>query len=137
MFASSLRRTRATAAVCRWIHWLAIGTALATSTGCAQLSPDQAEGSTQSAALAKQQDDRAAVAAGASGRRVWLAGYAMSSTSTAFQGDMELVSRRLSELGGPVLTYEHSNGPQTNHLRYPFATPLTARETIRRRSRRA
>ncbi|KPD14809.1 hypothetical protein ADM96_37335 [Burkholderia sp. ST111] len=85
----------------------------------------------QSAALQQQQDAQTVKpATAATGRRVWFAGFAMNSTSTAFQNDMELVSRRLSELNGPVLKYEDSNGPRTDKLRFPFATPATFAEAM-------
>jgi hypothetical protein len=100
--------------------------------GCAELSPSDPDAQKQNTALQQQQDAQAVQAASqATGRRVWFAGFAMNSTSTAFQNDMELVSRRLSELGGPVLKYEDSNGQQTNKLRYPFATSATLAEAVR------
>jgi Peptidase C13 family len=99
--------------------------------GCAELSPSNPDAQKQSAALQQQQDAQAVQAAAqATGRRVWFAGFAMNSTSTAFQNDMELVSSRLSELGGPVLKYEDSDGRQTDKLRFPFATPATLAEAV-------
>jgi Peptidase C13 family len=71
------------------------------------------------------------------GRRVWFAGFAMNSTSTAVQNDVELVARRFSELGGPVLEYEDSNGPQKDKLRFPFATPATLAEAVQQISSHA
>jgi hypothetical protein len=111
--------------------WRALPVLLITLTllGCAELSPGDPLAQQQSMALQQQQDARAVQAASAAnqtaGRRVWFAGFAMSSTSTAFENDMTLVSRRLSEFGGPVLKYEYSNGPQTEKLTYPFATSST------------
>jgi hypothetical protein len=106
--------------------------------GCTELSPGNAHVQQQSLALQQQQDARAVQAATqTTGRRVWFAGFAMSSTSTAFENDMELASSRLSELGGPVLKYEDSNGPQTDTLRYPFATPATLAETVQQISSHA
>jgi len=119
-----IRRSLATAALC---------VSLALS-GCAALSPERPEIAQQSAALANQQDQQARQsAAQASGRRVWLAGFAMNSTSKAFQGDLELVSSRLtSSLGTTVIRYEYSNELQTRKLRYPFAVPQTIREAVER-----
>jgi hypothetical protein len=106
--------------------------------GCAELSPSDPDAQRQSAALQQQQDAQAVQAASqATGRRVWFAGFAMNSTSTAFQNDMELVSRRLSELGGPVLKYENSDGRQTGKLRFPFATPATLAEALQQISSHA
>jgi hypothetical protein len=106
--------------------------------GCADLSPGNPAAQKQSEALAQQQDSQAVQAAAeASDRRIWYAGFAMNSTSTAFQNDMELVSRRLSELGGPVLKYEDSNGPQKDSLRFPFATPATLAEAVQQISTHA
>ncbi|SDI29396.1 C13 family peptidase [Paraburkholderia phenazinium] len=100
--------------------------------GCTELSPRDPYALKQSLALEQQQDAQAVQAATqATDRRVWFAGFAMNSTSTAFQNDMELVSSRLSELGGPVLKYEDSNGRQTDKLRFPFATPATLARAIR------
>lgn len=106
--------------------------------GCAELSPSDPGAQKQSTALQQQQDAQAVQATTqATGRRVWFAGFAMNSTSTAFQNDMELVSRRLSELGGPVLKYEGSNGQQTDKLRFPFATPATLAEAVQQISSHA
>jgi hypothetical protein len=106
--------------------------------GCAELSPSDPDAQKQSTALQQQQDAQAVQAATqATGRRVWFAGFAMNSTSTAFQNDMELVSRRLSELGGPVLKYEDSDGQQTDKLRFPFATPATLAEAVQQISSHA
>jgi hypothetical protein len=102
------------------------------------LSPSDPDAQKQSTALQQQQDAQAVQAATqATGRRVWFAGFAMNSTSTAFQNDMELVSRRLSELGGPVLKYENSDGQQTDKLRFPFATPATLAEAVQQISSHA
>ncbi|OXC76478.1 MORN repeat family protein [Caballeronia sordidicola] len=106
--------------------------------GCAELSPSDPDAQKQSTALQQQQDAQAVQAATqATGRRVWFAGFAMNSTSTAFENDMELVSRRLSELGGPVLKYEDSDGRQTDKLRFPFATPATLAEAVQQISSHA
>jgi Peptidase C13 family len=138
MSSSSIRRVESVASTGRWIRWLAIAMSLAAATGCAQLSPNQASAAARSAALERQQDERAAQqAADAPGRRVWLAGFAMSSTSTAFQGDLELASRRLSDLGGPVMRYEHSDEVHAFELRYPFADLATLRESMQRIGARA
>ncbi|HTR10113.1 MAG TPA: C13 family peptidase [Paraburkholderia sp.] len=100
--------------------------------GCGELSPGNPNAQNQSMLLEQRQDAQAVQAATqATGRRVWFAGFAMNSTSTAFQNDMELVSRRLSELGGPVLKYEDSNGPQKDKLNFPFATPATLANAIK------
>jgi hypothetical protein len=101
-------------------------------TGCA-LSPDQPAAARQSAALALQQDQRAAaLASTVSGRRVWFAGFAMNSTSKAFPGDLALVERRLAGLGQPLLSHTFSNELQTEELQRPFATPRTFTETMQR-----
>jgi len=106
--------------------------------GCAELSPSDPDAQKQSTALQQQQDAQAVQATTqATGRRVWFAGFAMNSTSTAFQNDMELVLRRLSELDGPVLKYEDSNGQRTDKLRFPFATPATLAETVQQISSHA
>ena len=100
--------------------------------GCA-LSPERPEVAAASTALAARQHAAAEQAAKeASGRRLWFAGFAMNSTSNAFQGDLELVSGVFSKLGGVMLRYEHSNELQTETLRYPFAGPTTLAESIRR-----
>lgn len=100
--------------------------------GCAELSPSDPDAQNQSMALERWQDAQAVQAATqATGRRVWFAGFAMNSTSTAFQNDMELVSRRLTELGGPVLKYEESDGPQKDKLHFPFATPATLIDAVK------
>ncbi|MFK4441862.1 hypothetical protein ABH944_001583 [Caballeronia udeis] len=117
------------------IHcWRVLAALLITTVlfGCAELSPTNPEAQQQSMTLERQQDAQAVrdTATPATGRRVWFAGFAMSSASTAFQNDMELVSSRLSELGGPVVKYEDSNGQQTGRLRYPFATPATLAEAV-------
>jgi hypothetical protein len=119
---------------------LLLSTLLATLAlfGCADLSPSDPDALKQSNALQQQQDAQAVQAAAqAPARRVWFAGFAMSSTSTAFQNDVELASLRLSELGGPVLKYEDSNEPQKNKLRFPFATPATLAETVQQISSHA
>lgn len=121
-------------------YWFVLSALLTTVTliGCAELSPGNSDAQKQSTALQQQQDAQAVEAATlAADRRVWFAGFAMNSTSTAFQNDMELVSRRLSELGGPVLKYEDSDGPQKDKLRFPFATPATLTETVQRISSHA
>jgi Peptidase C13 family len=106
--------------------------------GCAELSPADPDAQKQSTALEQQQDAQAVqVASQATGRRVWFAGFAMNSTSTAFQNDMELVSRQLSALGEPVLKYEGSNAPQTKTLQFPFATPATLAEAVQQISSHA
>jgi len=106
--------------------------------GCAELSPGDSDAQKQSKALQQQQEAQAVRAATqAPGRRVWFAGFALNSTSTAFQNDVELVARRFSELGGPVLEYEDSNGPQKDKLRFPFATPATLAEAIQQISSHA
>lgn len=100
--------------------------------GCA-LSPERPEVAAASAALTTRQHQAAEAAAKAvTGRRLWFAGFAMNSTSQAFQGDLELVSRVFSQLGGPTLRYEHSNELQTTALRYPFAGPEALAETVKR-----
>lgn len=108
---------------------------------CAELSPSNPDAQKQSTALQQQQDAQAVQAVQAitqaTGRRVWFAGFAMNSTSTAFQNDMELVSRRLSELDGPVMKYEDSNGEQRGELRFPFATPETLAEAVQQISSHA
>ena len=112
-------------AVRRWLVPLAFGVTICLG-GCAYLSPDNGVGRQQSLELAAQQQEHVvSLAHQAKGRRVWLAGFAMNSTSPAFQGDLELVSSRLSDLGGTVLKYEHSNEPRMKTLRYPFANPQT------------
>ncbi len=112
-------------AVRRWLVPVVCGMTIFLS-GCAYLSPDNGAGQQQSLGLAAQQQEQVvSPAREAKGHRVWLAGFAMNSTSPAFQGDLELVSRRLSDLGGTVLKYEHSNEPRMKTLRYPFANPQT------------
>jgi hypothetical protein len=106
--------------------------------GCADLSPGNQDAEKQSEALQHQQDSQAAQAATqVTDRRVWYAGFALNSTSTAFENDMELAGRRLSELGGTVLKYEDSNGPQKDSLRFPFATPATVADTMQQISSHA
>ena len=122
----------------RYLRMLSVLLATIALIGCAELSPSDPDAQKQSTALQQQQDAQAVQAATqATGRRVWFAGFAMNSTSTAFENDMELVSRRLSELGGPVLKYEDSDGRQTDKLRFPFATPATLAEAVQQISSHA
>ena len=115
----------------RIAHCLVFFAALAWSSGALSLS--RAEARAASDALALRQHEVAQQLASATvGRRLWFAGFAMNSTSTAFQGDLELVSKVLAGLGGPVLRYEHSNPPRRRVLRYPLATPGALAETLRR-----
>jgi hypothetical protein len=122
----------------RYLRVLSALSAIIALIGCAELSPSDLNAQKQSTGLQQQQDAQAVQAANqATGRRIWFAGFAMNSTSTAFQNDVELVSRRLSALGEPVLKYEYSNAPQTKALHFPFATPATLAESVQQISSHA
>lgn len=122
----------------RFAARVALGACLVGLGACAALSPDDPAALAQSERLVEQQDARAArLADGAHGRRVWLAGFAMGSTSTAFQGDLELLTSRLGALGGPLIAYAHSNRPALRALRYPFADLRTIRESLQHIAERA
>ena len=87
----------------------------------------------ESLALLQLQHERATrLAAQASGRRLWFAGFAMNATSKAFQGDLQLAADRFASLGGPVPRYEFSNEATGGALRYPFATARTLTDAMAR-----
>jgi len=107
--------------------------AAALTVGCA-VSPDKPE--SDSLALL-QHRQTAASAARVEGRRMWFAGFAMNTRSSAFLGDLQLVKDRLASLGHPLFSYEFSNAWQGRELQRPYATLHTLGQAMERIGRQA
>ncbi|MBC3934786.1 C13 family peptidase [Undibacterium rugosum] len=56
-----------------------------------------------------------------SGKRVWYAGFAMDSRSSAFRGDIELVKRDLQQIRPDLLSFRLSNGVPGATMSVPLA----------------